>query len=658
MIQFFARLALLALTAPPAAGTGSCACLGGVGYGNSCAHWDAPDEKPWCRVPRRHACGADDTFVGEGDHFWSHAPCHGEGRPFVPIAPLDVGATEARVKAARAALLAKYPARAFGGGALRAVHGSSANPRCDPLVAACRRLLQPGGELRIAAFGSSVTAGAAGVGAARSWVALVADALLAWVGGGGGGDGGGTTPDYQPRVRLQSVAQGGVGTAFPAAMLESLVDGGSFDVALWEYALNDVDATMAYREATLRLLVQRLARASSPSSPSSATATAMPPAAVGFVGMWDYHKWPPSSANLAYVQSVASQAPSASFVADFARFLVDATGGADGGGPVLDVRADGHHPNAIGHRMIADLVLFHFAGAMLAAMQPAPAATDCAGGGDDAPAATAPAGGGGGWPHPLFGAIAAARQVRSWVPFKPAFGRAVLPPPCEAARWRAGAAAPGASCAGPGAVAVQLKRVGEADAKRADRKFRAVVPKCRRGGGSASGGRLLTFVVPARATRLLFRLPRYVATSVLVDGAPAEVGALTDIRGAAPSGLVLLGTYLSHELRLGGGARGGSGAPPSSRVVQFCTGELDDGQLAVAGHAELASALKSAGAFRLLELEAEGVETIMHTVPDSVQKYLERKLITPAESDVLEQAIGERRCADNGNLFMWIVALF
>lgn len=294
-------------------------------------------------------------------------------------------------------------------------------------------------------------------------------------------------------------------------------------------------------------------------------------------------------------------------------------------------------------------------------MQPALAAADCTtGGGDGAPAATAPAGGGG-WPHPLFGTIAAARQVRSWVPFKPAFGRAVLPPPCEAARWRAGgAAAPGAACTGAGAVAVQLKRVGEADAKRADRKYRAVVPKCRRGGGggSASGGRLLTFVVPARATRLLFRLPRYVASSVLLDGAPAEEGALTDIRGAAPSGLVMLGTYLSHELRLGGGARSGSGAPPPSRVVQFCTGELDDGQLAVAGHADLASALKSAGAFRLLELEAGGVETIMHTVPDSVQKYLERKLITPAESDVLEQVIGERRCADNGNLFMWIVALF
>ena len=42
------------------------------GYGTYCRSWDAPDEKPWCRVEKA-ACG-NDTFQS-GDVYWSHEPC-------------------------------------------------------------------------------------------------------------------------------------------------------------------------------------------------------------------------------------------------------------------------------------------------------------------------------------------------------------------------------------------------------------------------------------------------------------------------------------------------------------------------------------------------------------------------------------------------------
>jgi hypothetical protein len=72
----------------------SCACLGDAGYGNTCAHWDAPDEQPWCRVVSVQACGEDDTFESDG-HFWSHKPCGGEGRPFDPAAAVRQQPTSA-----------------------------------------------------------------------------------------------------------------------------------------------------------------------------------------------------------------------------------------------------------------------------------------------------------------------------------------------------------------------------------------------------------------------------------------------------------------------------------------------------------------------------------------------------------------------------------
>ena len=58
-----------------------CLCVGGAGYGNVCAAWDAADEEPWCRVSTRDACGEDETFVS-GAHFWAHRACSGRGATF------------------------------------------------------------------------------------------------------------------------------------------------------------------------------------------------------------------------------------------------------------------------------------------------------------------------------------------------------------------------------------------------------------------------------------------------------------------------------------------------------------------------------------------------------------------------------------------------
>jgi len=72
---------LIPWSAVAAGAATSCACLGGAGYGQACAHWDAADEAPWCRVARPESCGADDTFESDG-HSWSHKPCGGEGRAY------------------------------------------------------------------------------------------------------------------------------------------------------------------------------------------------------------------------------------------------------------------------------------------------------------------------------------------------------------------------------------------------------------------------------------------------------------------------------------------------------------------------------------------------------------------------------------------------
>ena len=55
---------------------------GRADYGTRCGRWDAADEKPWC-VVANGACDHDETFSSSPGHYWSHAPCNGEGLPFV-----------------------------------------------------------------------------------------------------------------------------------------------------------------------------------------------------------------------------------------------------------------------------------------------------------------------------------------------------------------------------------------------------------------------------------------------------------------------------------------------------------------------------------------------------------------------------------------------
>ena len=71
-----------------------CACSGQItpdyrevqrsDYGAHCRSWDAPDEKPWCRVARG-ACG-EQTFKSGENTFWSHVPCESGDKTqvFVP----------------------------------------------------------------------------------------------------------------------------------------------------------------------------------------------------------------------------------------------------------------------------------------------------------------------------------------------------------------------------------------------------------------------------------------------------------------------------------------------------------------------------------------------------------------------------------------------
>ena len=80
-------LLLLAVLSARVLSDRSCACIGGTGYGSSCAHWDADDEEPWCRVRGAQACGADDTFESLG-HAWSRKPCAGLQVP--PLVPRSV----------------------------------------------------------------------------------------------------------------------------------------------------------------------------------------------------------------------------------------------------------------------------------------------------------------------------------------------------------------------------------------------------------------------------------------------------------------------------------------------------------------------------------------------------------------------------------------
>ena len=85
-----------------------CACVGGAGYGEACASWDAVDETPWCRVRAAGACGAEATFLGSGGHHWSHAPCHGEGKPFDAAAAAAAAAATPRSDPLAAGLSAHW----------------------------------------------------------------------------------------------------------------------------------------------------------------------------------------------------------------------------------------------------------------------------------------------------------------------------------------------------------------------------------------------------------------------------------------------------------------------------------------------------------------------------------------------------------------------
>ena len=88
--------ALLATAAgAEAAAAVTCRCLGGGGFGNECARWDAPDEQPWCRVAGAKACGEDDTFESEG-HFWAHSVCGGEGKAYDPKVRPDAAKAAAK----------------------------------------------------------------------------------------------------------------------------------------------------------------------------------------------------------------------------------------------------------------------------------------------------------------------------------------------------------------------------------------------------------------------------------------------------------------------------------------------------------------------------------------------------------------------------------
>ena len=75
------------------------AAAGRSDYGTFCASWDAPDEKPWCRVASATACGLD-TFSSTAGIFWSHAPC--KGKPAGAPPPPSVTASKGSAASAHA----------------------------------------------------------------------------------------------------------------------------------------------------------------------------------------------------------------------------------------------------------------------------------------------------------------------------------------------------------------------------------------------------------------------------------------------------------------------------------------------------------------------------------------------------------------------------
>ena len=75
------------------------AAAGRSDYGTFCASWDAPDEKPWCRVASANACGLD-TFSSTAGVFWSYAPC--KGKPAGAPPPPSVTASKGSAASAHA----------------------------------------------------------------------------------------------------------------------------------------------------------------------------------------------------------------------------------------------------------------------------------------------------------------------------------------------------------------------------------------------------------------------------------------------------------------------------------------------------------------------------------------------------------------------------
>lgn len=529
------------------------------------------------------------------------------------------------VERTRAAVLSKYPPGAVQG-AISAQNPLTTPGGCynDRIGAAFRKLLR-GESIKLAVFGSSVTAGADGVGSTRSFAHLVAEGIRGWLSSPNPGE---RAAEANRRVVLQSVAQGGVNTIYPTMLMDSLMGPRDPpDIALWEYALNDFTEHAAQKRAMLHLFVQRL-------DERSMSFAAGPPG-LGFVGMWDYNEWPPRNSSLDGVAQTMADTPS-SFMVDFARFLLAVGAGAPGGNPP-DVRVNkGHHPSAVGHRMLADLILYHLAGVMLAVHSTtvgaaAAAAVDsaCTGGGAKPRVAVRE------WPFAAGMRGLPFSRSMSWLAFQPAFGRSVLPPPCLAAR------AAGSQALSP---CVQGQRValiamGKSDPLRADRKLRVALPTCP--GDGATTQLLLTFFVPGRVTRLLLMLKEYQPTSLLVNGKPLAVDDLVELG----SGSAFSSAYFSHAVRLHGTA--------AHHTLQLCAGKLEPA--AVARHKQVGDKVTSKMGLRLLG-HVTDTTWDFGRVNNRISRMAEKGKISGDERDVLDGFVQEWH--NTTRTFSWLVGLY
>ena len=527
----------------------------------------------------------------------------------------SVRVQRALVEQTRANILSKYSLGAVEGALT--THPLPKHPECCRLRAACAKLLR-GDAITLAVFGSSVSAGADGVGYARAFPTLVAEGIRGWLGQGGTSGVAAHAHDAaiadatHQRVKLLSVAQGGVNTIFPTMMMDSLVQH-TIDLALWEYALNDFVVEEKQRFAMLQLFMQRL------SEQTDTVSEPKPPPGLACVGMWDYNVWPPRNSSLSSVAQLVATTPS-SFLVDFARFLV-ATG-------TPDVRVnEGHHPSVAGHRMLADLLLYHLSGVMLETMDGSGGSgggAACTGDGV-VPRATVSK-----WPFPAAMAGIPSARTMSWMAYKPSYGHSLLSPPCLAAR--AVGALTTSPCALSKSQGVMLVPMGKRDALRNDRKFRAALPAC-------SSANLLTFFVPATVTHLLLTLRMWLPTSLLVDGQPF---AAADLVECAPD--TSLCKYLSHTLRLHGTV---------SRTLQLCDGMLE------------AAAVPKFRRIRDIVISKPGLGMLDHAVDPKWEfsrwlmrlfRLSDRGKIASSEAEALE-AFARNWHNDTGP-FTWVVGLY